>query len=93
MELNQEIYNMIEDFFKKNPNGICTLCYPTPLWEHNKYGISFTKATFRNHNKMEWKQYGILFYQTLGFSLITGKHLYLPYAKIDKILFEEGEEL
>lgn len=89
IELGQEIYNLIDEFFKENKEGIVTLCYFEPLWEVNKYGMSFEKQTFKNENKLQWKNNGLLMRETLGFSLITGKHIYLPYHKIDKILFED----
>lgn len=87
-----EIKKVIDNFFRRCPDGIVTLCLPKSIWEHNKYGISYTKGTHLNNNKIKYMDEGILVKQTLGFSLVTNKHLYIPYNHIQTIIFEEDGE-
>ena len=84
-----ELKLMFDKFFKESEKGVVTICYPNPLWERNKYGVSFEKGTYMNNHKFKFKEHGIMIMQTLGYSLVTGKHLYIPYSQITAILFEE----
>ena len=87
--MKYELNRLFNEFFNENPEGVITICYPNPLWEGNKYGVSFGKDTYKNQNKLQFKKEGLFIRQTLGYSLITGKHLYIPYNQIQSILFEE----
>ena len=87
--IKNEIIELIDNFLQENPEGIITLCQNKPIWENNKYGISFTKGSYTNPNKIQWEEYGVLIRETLGYSLITGKHVYIPYEHITSILLED----
>lgn len=89
MKLKNEVYEMISKFFNENPNGIVTISYPKPFWDKNKFGVSFAKGKFKNKRLIQFKDNGIFIKETCGFSLMTGKHIFIPYNKIEGILFEK----
>lgn len=74
-----EIKSLIEEFFEENKNGIIHLVYPTRL--DYTGGIELTKDNIQNENKIRFMETGIYIKETLGYSLVTGKHLFLPYGE------------
>lgn len=84
-----EIKSLIEEFFEENKNGIIHLVYPTRL--DYTGGIELTKDYIQNENKIRFMETGIYIKQTLGYSLVTGKHLFLPYGEC-VLVFIEGSD-
>ena len=84
-----EIKLLIEEFFEGNKNGIIHLVYPTRL--DYTGGIELTKDCIQNENKIRFMETGIYIKQTLGYSLVTGKHLFLPYGEC-VLVFIEGSD-
>lgn len=82
-----EIQEMIINFLDEHPDGKITLLYPKELEliRENIHGMEITNNTF---NRLKFCKYGIYIRQALGFSLVTGKHLFLPYGCFS-IVFEE----
>lgn len=83
-----EIKLLIENFLKENKKGIVHLVYPTRL---DTGGIELTQDNIENENKIKFLKTGIYIQETLGYSLITGKHLFLPYAKCVLVFIENGD--
>ena len=54
-------------------------------------GIELTKDSIENENKIKFMETGIYIRQTLGYSLITGKHLFLPYGECVLVFIENGD--
>lgn len=84
-----EIKSLIEEFFEENKNGIIHLVYPTRL--DYTGGIELTKDNIQNENKIRFMETGIYIKETLGYSLVTGKHLFLPYGEC-VLVFIEGSD-
>lgn len=84
-----EIKSLIEGFFEENKNGIIHLVYPTRL--DYTGGIELTKDNIQNENKIRFMETGIYIKETLGYSLVTGKHLFLPYGEC-VLVFIEGSD-
>ena len=83
-----EIKQLILDFFDENPKGLVHLVYPPQL--ENTGGIELTKENIQNHRKIRFMDTGIFIRQTLGYSLVTGKHLFIPYGNCLLVFIEEG---
>lgn len=81
-----EIKSLIEEFFEENKHGIVHLVYPTRL--DYTGGIELTKDSIANENKIKFMETGIYIQQTLGYSLVTGKHLFLPYGECVLVFIE-----
>ena len=86
--MNNEIKDMILSFFKKYENGRVTLLYPKEV-EAIREGIVGTEITKHSFNRIKFCEKGIYIKQTLGYSLVTGTHLFLPYGSFS-IVFEEA---
>lgn len=88
--VDNEIKDLILDFLEKCPRGKVTLLYPHEIEfiREGIRGIEITKTTLKGE-KIIFNNYGIFIHNTLGFSLVTGKHLFLPYGSFS-IVFEEG---
>lgn len=86
--MRDELQEMFDKFFNESKKGVVTISYPDPLWDNNKDGVSFTYETYKSP-RFKFKKEGILILQTMGYSLVTGKHLYIPYGQIQAVLFEE----
>lgn len=84
-----EIKLLIENFLKENKKGIVHLVYPTRL--DYTGGIELTRDNIKNENKIKFMETGIYIQETLGYSLITGKHLFLPYAECVLIFIVGGD--
>lgn len=84
-----EIKLLIENFLKENKKGIVHLVYPIRL--DYTGGIELTKDSIENENKIKFMETGIYIRQTLGYSLITGKHLFLPYGECVLVFIENGD--
>ena len=84
-----EIKLLIENFLKENKKGIVHLVYPTRL--DYTGGIELTRDDIVNENKIKFMETGIYIRETLGYSLITGKHLFLPYSECVLVFIENGE--
>lgn len=84
---DNEIKDLIFNFLEEYPEGKVTLIYPKELEliRENIHGMEITKNTF---NRLKFCKYGIYIRQALGYSLVTGKHLFLPYGSFS-IVFEE----
>ena len=87
--VDNEIKELILDFFEEYPEGKVTLLYPeeTKLIRDNIHGMEINKHTL-NGAKISFYKHGLYIRNTLGFSLVTGKHLFLPYGSFS-IVFEE----
>lgn len=85
---------LIFDFFDENPKGQVHLVYPPQVdyGVSNVRGIELTKDNIRNPNRIRFMETGIYIRQTLGYSLVTGKHLFVPYGSCLLIFLEEGLE-
>ena len=72
----------------KLKNGRVTILYPseTKVIRENIHGTEITKHSFPQ--RIKFCEKGIYIRQALGFSLVTGKHLFLPYGSFS-IVFEE----
>lgn len=81
-----EIKEMLMNFFEENENGMIHLMYPVRLDATG--GIEISKDMLSNDNKIKFMKCGILIYQTMGYSLITNKHLFLPYGECVFIFLE-----
>ena len=81
-----EIIEMLEKFFKENENGIVHLVYPTRLDVTG--GIEISKDMLSNSNKIKFMKCGMLIYQTMGYSLVTNNHLFLPYGECVFVFIE-----
>lgn len=86
---SNEIKQLIFDFLEENPKGIVHLVYPPQL--ENTGGIEIGKETIKNPNKIRFMETGIFIRETLGYSLITGKHLFIPYENC-LLVFIENED-
>ena len=86
--MNNEIKGMIISFLEKYENGRVTLLYPKEV-EAIREGIVGTEITKHSFNRIKFCEKGIYIKQTLGYSLVTGKHLFLPYGSFS-IVFEEA---
>ncbi len=84
-----EIKQLILDFFDENPKGLVHLVYPPQL--ENTGGIELTKRSVNNPNKIRFMDTGIFIRETLGYSLITGKHLFIPYGHCLFVFIEKGD--
>ncbi len=84
-----EIKLLIENFLKENKKGIVHLVYPTRL--DYTGGIELTRDNIENENKIKFLKTGIYIQETLGYSLITGKHLFLPYAECVLVFIKNGD--
>lgn len=84
-----EIKLLIENFLKENKKGIVHLVYPTRLDKSG--GIELTRDNIVNENKIKFMETGIYIQQTLGYSLITGKHLFIPYGECVLVFIENGD--
>lgn len=84
-----EIKLLIENFLNENKKGIVHLVYPTRL--DYTGGIELTKDNIKNKNKIKFMKTGIYIQQTLGYSLITGKHLFIPYGECVLVFIENGD--
>lgn len=80
---------LIEEFLENNEKGLVHLIYPTRL-DHTA-GIELTKDLVENGNKIKFMKTGIYIRQTLGYSLVTGKHLFLPYEQCVVVFIEDGD--
>ena len=85
-----EIKSLIEEFFEKNKNGIVHLVYPTRL--DYTGGIELTMDNIQNKNKIKFMETGMYIRETLGYSLVTGKHLFLPYGECVLVFIENGDD-
>ena len=85
-----EIKLLIENFLNENKKGIVHLVYPTRI--DYTGGIELTQDVIENENKIKFMETGIYIQQTLGYSLITGKHLFLPYAECVLVFIENGDK-
>lgn len=81
-----EIQNLLKDFLDENENGYIHLLYPTRL--DSIGGIIITEQTLYNDKKIKFMEHGIMIYQTLGYSLVTNKHLFLPYGECVFVFIE-----
>ena len=84
-----EIKLLIENFLNENKKGIVHLVYPTRL--DYTGGIELTMDNIQNENKIRFMETGIYIKQTLGYSLVTGRHLFLPYGEC-VLVFIEGSD-
>ena len=85
--MNNEIKEMIISFLEKYKNGRVTLLYPKEV-EAIREGIVGTEITKYGLNRIKFCKKGIYIKQALGYSIVTGKHLFLPYGSFS-IVFEE----
>ena len=85
--MTNEIKHMIISFLNKYENGKVTLLYPQEV-ELIREGIKGTEITKESFNRIKFCEKGICIRQALGYSLITNKHLFLPYGSFS-IVFEE----
>lgn len=81
-----EIKEMMGEFFEENENGIIHLVYPERLDATG--GIEISRNMLFNNNKIKFMKCGILIYQTMGYSLVTNKHLFLPYGECVFVFIE-----
>ena len=84
-----EIYNEIKGFLNKNKHGVVHLVFPD-LFDTG--GIEINKYNIDNENKIKFLNEGVMIYQTLGYSLVTGKHLYLPYGNCAFVFIEKEDD-
>ena len=82
-----EIKDMIINFLDEYPEGHVTLLYPSET-EFVREGIHGTEITKHSFNRIKFCKQGVYIRQALGYSLVTGKHLFLPYGSFS-IVFEE----
>ena len=82
-----EIYNKVKEFLKHYPKGVVHLVYPDLF---NTGGIEITKHNI--DNRIQFGNDGVMIKQTLGYSLVTGKHLYLPYGNCAFVFIEESSD-
>ena len=73
----------IREFLEKHPNGCVILIYPMD----DPLGIEITKTSLEG-NKLKFYENGVWINNTLGYSLVTGKHLFLDYGAC-AFIFEE----
>lgn len=87
--VDNEIKELILDFFEEYPEGKVTLLYPEEikLIRDNVRGMEIDKHTL-DGAKISFYEHGVYIRDALGFSLVTGKHLFLPYGCFS-IVFEE----
>lgn len=83
------VYELIKEFLKKHKNGEIHLIYPDGLGHTG--GVQITHRTVDNEHKIKFLDDGIMIYQTLGYSLVTGKHLFLPYGNCAFVFIEESD--
>lgn len=81
-----EIKQLIFDFFDENPKGLVHLVYPPQL--ENTGGIELTIDNIQNPHKIRFMENGIFIKETLGYSLVTGKHLFIPYGNCVFVFIE-----
>ena len=86
--MTNEIKEMIISFLDKYENGRVTLLYPQEV-EAIREGIVGTEITKHGLNRIKFYEKGIYIKQTLGFSLVTGRHLFLFFFCFS-IVFEEN---
>lgn len=85
--MTNEIKEMIISFLEKYKNGTVTLLYPKEV-KAIREGIVGTEITKHSFNRIKFCEKGIYIKQVLGYSIVTGKHLFLPYGSFS-IVFEE----
>jgi hypothetical protein len=83
------IQGKIEQFLEEHEHGVVHLVYPNYF---DTGGIEITKHNINNEHKIEFFETGVMIYQTLGYSLITGKHLFLPYGQCAFVFIEESSD-
>ncbi len=84
-----EIKQLLLDFFDENPKGLVHLVYPPQI--ENTGGIELTKDNIQNPHKIRFMNTGVFIRETLGYSLITGKHLFIPYGNFLLVFIEKGD--
>ena len=88
-----EIIEMFDNFFEKHPKGNVILLYPseTSYVRENIHGMEIKKDTYKT-GRVRFMESGICIRQSLGLSLVTRKHLFLPYGNFSIVFDTMGEE-